>query len=155
MSAADTGKPATAKTLVVRPRKIRKIAWACAVVLVAVFAVVAVLLRNTPTGVYFQVSDQVSMVLLGLILAGLALLFTRPRLRIEADGVEVRNVLTTRKYPWPEINAVAFPDGAAWARLEIADDEYVTIMAIAATDGAYAVKAMKALRAAYRKASTQ
>lgn len=143
------------KALVVRPRKIRKVAWTCAVVLVAAFTVVAILLRNTPTGVYFHPSDQISMVLLGFILAGMALLFTRPRLRIESDGIEVRNVLTTRKYLWPEINAVAFPEGAAWARLELPDDEYITIMAIQATDGAYAVKAMRALRAAYRKAAAQ
>lgn len=146
---------AEGKALVVRPRKIRTIARVCAAVLVVVFTVVAILLRNTPTGVYFHVSDQVAMVLLGVILAGIALLFTRPRLRILGDGVEVRNVLTTRMYTWAEIVAVAFPDGASWARLELQHDEYITIMAIQATDGAYAVKAMRALRAAYRKATSQ
>lgn len=146
---------AAPKALVVRPKKVRIIARVCAGVLVVVFTVVAILLRSTPTGVYFQVSDQVAMMFLGFVLAGIALLFTRPRLRILAEGVEVRNVLTTRTYAWPDITAVAFPDGAAWARLELPYDEYITIMAIQAADGAYAVKAMRALRAAYRKATAQ
>jgi hypothetical protein len=53
-----------------RPRKARRVAVAAAVLLVAVFAVVATLLRQTPTGVYFRLSDQVAMMLVGLLLAG-------------------------------------------------------------------------------------
>lgn len=129
-----------------RPRKSRRVAVAAAVLLVAVFSVVAVLLRQTPTGVYFQVSDQVAMVVLGLLLGGAALLFARPRVRAGADGVEVRNVLTTRTVPWELILRVSFPDGASWARLELPDDEYLTVMGIQAADGWHAVQAIRALR---------
>ena len=132
-----------------RPRKARRVAIAAAVLLVAVFSVVAVLLRHTPTGVYFQVSDQLAMVVLGLLLGGAALLFARPRIRADAEGVEVRNVLTTRTVPWELILRVSFPDGASWARLEIPDDEYITVMAIQAADGRRAVEAIRALRAVH------
>jgi hypothetical protein len=132
-----------------RPRKARHVAVAAAVVLVVVFTVVAVLLRRTPTGVYFRFSDQVAMVLLGLLLAGAALLFTRPRVRAVADGVEVRNVLTTRTVPWDLVLRVSFPDGAPWARIELPDDEYIAVMAIQAADGRYAVQAMRSLRAVH------
>lgn len=132
-----------------RPRKARRVAVAAAAVLVVVFTVVAVLLRRTPTGVYFRFSDQVAMVLLGLLLAGAALLFARPRVRAVADGVEVRNVLTTRLVPWDLVLAVSFPDGAPWARLELPDDEYIAVMAIQATDGRRAVAAMRGLRAVH------
>ena len=132
-----------------RPRKARRVAVAAAVVLVVVFTVVAVLLRRTPTGVYFRFSDQVAMVLLGLLLAGAALLFARPRVRAGADGVEVRNVLTTRMVPWDLVLQVSFPDGAPWARLELPDDEYIAVMAIQAADGRYAVQAMRSLRAVH------
>ncbi|MGH4007555.1 MAG: PH domain-containing protein [Pseudonocardiaceae bacterium] len=132
-----------------RPRKARRVAVAAAVLLVAVFSVVAVLLRQTPTGVYFQVSDQVAMVVLGLLLGGAALLFARPRVRAGADGVEVRNVLTTRTVPWELILRVSFPDGASWARLELPDDEYLTVMGIQAADGRHAVQAIRALRAVH------
>jgi Bacterial PH domain len=129
-----------------RPRKTRRVAVASAVVLIAVFAVVGALLRRTPTGVYFRFSDQVAMVLLGLLLAGAALLFARPRVRAGADGVEVRNLLGTRTVPWDLVLRVSFPDGAAWARLELPDDEYIPVMAIQATDHRYAVQAIRRLR---------
>jgi Bacterial PH domain len=132
-----------------RPRKARRIAIAAAVLLVAVFAVVAALLRRTPTGVYFRLSDQVAMMLLGLLLAGAALLFARPRVRASAEGVEVRNLLGTRTLPWELVLRVSFPDGAPWARLELPDDEYIAVMAIQAADGRWAVRDIRALRAVH------
>jgi hypothetical protein len=132
-----------------RPRKARRVATGAAVVLVVVFATVAVLLRQTPTGVYFRLSDQVAMVLVGLLLAGAALLFARPRVRAGADGVEVRNLLGSRTLPWELVLRVSFPDGAPWARLEIPDDEYIAVMAIQAADGRHAVQAIRALRAVH------
>jgi Bacterial PH domain len=132
-----------------RPRKARRVAVASAVVLVVVFTVVAVLLRRTPTGVYFQLSDQVAMVLLGLLLAGAALLFARPRVRASADGVEVRNLFGSRTLPWELVLRVSFPDGAPWARLEIPDDEYIAVMAIQSADGRHAVQAIRALRSVH------
>ncbi|MDQ2880041.1 MAG: PH domain-containing protein [Actinomycetota bacterium] len=129
-----------------RPRKARRIAVAAAVLLIAVFAVVGTLLRRTPTGVYFRISDQVAMVVLGLLLAGAALLFARPRVRAGADGVEVRNLLATRMVPWELVLRVSFPEGAPWARLEIPDDEYIAVMAIQSADGRHAVQAIRDLR---------
>lgn len=139
----------TATVFEARPRKARRIAVAAAVLLVAVFAVVATLLRRTPTGVYFRLSDQVAMVVLGLLLAGAALLFARPRVRAGAGGVEVRNLISTRTVPWELVLRVSFPDGAPWARLEIPDDEYIAVMAIQSADGRHAVQAIRALRAVH------
>lgn len=132
-----------------RPRKVRLVAVAAAALLVVVFTVVAVLLRQTPTGVYFNFSDQVAMVLVGLLLAGAALVLTRPRVRAGADGVEVRNLLGTRAVPWELVLRVSFPDGAPWARLELPDDEYIAVMAIQSVDGRHAVQAIRALRAVH------
>jgi hypothetical protein len=132
-----------------RPRKARWVAIASAVVVVAVFTVVAVLLRSTPTGVYFRLSDQVAMMLLGLLLAGAALLFARPRVRASVQGVEVRNLLATRTVPWELVLRVSFPDGAPWARLELPDDEYIAVMAIQSADGRHAVRDIRALRAVH------
>lgn len=132
-----------------RPRKVRRVAVAAAVLLIGVFTVIAVLLRQTSTGVYFRLSDQVAMVVLGLLLAGAALLFTRPRVRAGADGVEVRNLLGSRTLPWELVLRVSFPDGAPWARLELPDDEYIAVMAIQAADGRHAVQAIRSLRAVH------
>lgn len=141
-------------TFEARPRKVRRVAIAAAVLLIVVFTVVAVLLRRTPTGVYFRLSDQVAMVLLGLLLAGGALLFARPRVRAGANGVEVRNLLGTRTLPWELVLRVSFPDGAPWARLDIPDDEYIAVMAIQSVDGRYAVQAIRGLRAVHAEHTT-
>ncbi|MGH3693383.1 MAG: PH domain-containing protein [Pseudonocardiaceae bacterium] len=132
-----------------RPRRARRVAIAAAVVLIVVFSVVAALLRQTPTGVYFQLSDQVAMALVGLLLAAAALLFARPRVRAGADGVEIRNLFGSRTVPWALVLRVSFPEGAPWARIEIPDDEYIAVMAIQAADGRHAVQAIRRLRAVH------
>jgi Bacterial PH domain len=138
--------------VVVRPRKLLVASWVGAVVIVAVFTVIAVLLRNQYTGVYFRFADQVALVLLGLFIAGGLLLLARPRVRADADGIEVRNILMTRRFSWSEVVRVAFPDGASWARLDLPDDEYVSVLAIQAVDGQRAVDAMRRLRALHAQA---
>jgi len=137
--------------LVVRPRKVRRIAIPVAAALVVIFVVIAVLLRSGSTGVRFGVSDQASIAAVGVVLACGALLFVRPRMVADADGVEVRNVLFGQRVPWSVIRAVSFPDGAPWARLELPQDEYVPVVAIQAIDGARAVAAIRELRALHRK----
>lgn len=137
-----------------RPKRIRLVAGACAVFLVAAFTVVGLLLGDTPTGVIFRTSDQVAMILLGVLLACGALLLTRPRVRADDTGVEIRNVLTAHRFTWQEVLHVSFPDGASWARLELPDDEYVAIMAIQAVDREHAVTAVRALRDLHRAATT-
>jgi hypothetical protein len=140
-----------ADTMVVRPHKVRRIAIPVAVALVVIFVVVAVLLKSGSTGVRFGLSDQVSIAAIGVVLGCAALLFIRPRLVADADGVEVRNVLFGQKVPWSTIRAVSFPDGAPWARLELPHDEYVPVVAIQAADGERAVVAIRELRALLRK----
>ena len=141
------------RAVVVRPRRVRRVAIPAAVLLVVVFAICGILLRSTPTGVYFQVSDQIAMIALGVLLACGVLLLIRPRLRADAEGVEVRNVVGTHRYPWSQILAITFPAGAPWARLELSDDEYVPILAIQAADREHAVHAMRELRHLRRDAA--
>ncbi|MBQ0926508.1 PH domain-containing protein [Saccharopolyspora endophytica] len=136
----------SAEAVVVRPRKVRRVAIPIAILLIVVFALVGTLLRNTPTGVVFNLSDQIAMGVLGLLLASGVMLLTRPRLRADADGLEIRNIIGTQRIPWQLVQGVTFPDGAPWARVELPEDEYVPIMAVQATDGDHAVTAMRSLR---------
>ncbi|MFS8098698.1 PH domain-containing protein [Lentzea alba] len=138
--------------VVFRPKKIRRVAWACAIGLVAVFTVVGLLLGNTPTGVIFRTSDQVAMIVLGVLLAGGVLLLTRPRVTADASGVDVRNVVTSHHFDWNDVLSISFPDGAAWARLELPEDEYISVMAVQAVDREYAVKSVRALRELHKAA---
>ncbi|WP_199444193.1 PH domain-containing protein [Umezawaea beigongshangensis] len=139
----------------VRPKKIRLVAWLCALGLVAVFTVVGLLLGDTPTGVIFRPSDQVAMVVLGFLLAGGVLLLARPRVTADEHGVDVRNVVTSHHFDWADVLHVSFPDGASWARLELPEDEYVSLMAVQAVDREHAVTAVRALRALHRAAQEE
>jgi hypothetical protein len=140
------------KTLVIRPVRVRWVAWIAALILVGVMTGVAIVLRQSTTGVYFRTADQVALVLLGVFMAAGVLLLTLARVRADEAGVEVRNVLITRRLPWTEVLAVSFPDGQRWARLELPDDEYLSLTAIQLVDGRHAVVAMDRLRALHRAA---
>lgn len=122
-------------------------AWMGAVVIVAVHIVVSQLVMIRASGVIFRTSDQVSFVALGVILAGVVLLLTRPRVRVGPSGVSVRNVLGDRLIPWSQVRGVTFPRGKRWARLELPHDEYIPLVAIQSVDKEDAVAAMQAMRA--------
>ncbi|MEU0468786.1 PH domain-containing protein [Amycolatopsis sp. NPDC006131] len=149
MSAAVAEK---SEAVVFRPHRATWMSAVLAVVLLAVFVVVAILLRGSDTGVIFQRSDQVAMVFIGLLLAGATMLFATPRVRADASGVQVRNVLVGRRFSWLEVLSVSFPDGASFARLELPEDEYYAMLAIQAVDRDRAVEAVRTLRRLHKEA---
>jgi hypothetical protein len=151
VTAAHRDDVAHDQAVIIRPHRVRQIAIPVAAALVVVFVVVAVLLRNSYTGVNFTLDDQVAMVAIGLLLAAGALMLIRPKVRADAEGVEVRNLFFGQQVPWELIRAVTFPDGAPWARLELPEFEYVPLVAIQAFDGERAVFAIRELRAMHRQ----
>lgn len=149
MSAAVTDQT---QPVVFRPHRATWMSSILAVALLAVFVVVAILLRGSNTGVIFQRSDQVAMVFIGVLLAGGTMLFATPRVRADAEGVSVRNVLVGRRFSWLEVLSVTFPDGASFARLELPEDEYYGMLAIQAVDRDRAVEAVRTLRRLHSEA---
>jgi hypothetical protein len=132
--------------LEVRPHLTPYFAYGAAAVIVISAVAVGVLLKISSTGVIFQTADQIAMALLGVVIAGAVLLFARPRMRIGAPGVAVRNLFGYRLIPWSDVVGVTFPRGARWARVDLPDDEYVPVMAIQAVDKERAVDAMDRVR---------
>jgi hypothetical protein len=131
-----------------RPQKATKIAWTLAVLVVVIMTAIGFALHGTTDGGsgVFHSSDQIAMILLGL-LAGLGiLLFTRPRVEADATGIRVRNLMGGYEVPWEVVRAVQFGKGSPWATLELRDDDLVTMMAVQAADKGYAVKTVRALR---------
>jgi PH (Pleckstrin Homology) domain-containing protein len=132
--------------LEVRPHLTPYFAYGAAAVIVIAAVAVGVLLKISSTGVIFQTADQIAMALLGVVIACAVLLFARPRMRIGASGLAVRNLLGYRLIPWSDVVGVTFPRGARWARVDLPDDEYVPVMAIQAVDKERAVDAMDRVR---------
>lgn len=132
--------------LIARPRKSTRYAIGVAVLLVVVHVTLAILLRGESTGVYFRLADQFAMAGVGCALAAGVLLLTRPRLRVSPRGIAVRNILSEQIIEWDLADGLSFPDGAAWARIELPDDEYIPVMAIQSNDREYAVEAVRRFR---------
>lgn len=137
--------------VVVRPRRLARVCWAVAVAVVVVFGLLAVALGNLPEGeMRFRLADQIAFVVLGLVLAGVVLLFTRARVVADASGVDVTNPVGRKRVPWEVVRGVRLDDSAPWAVLDLHDDETVQLLAVQGHDGDYAVDAVLALRALLR-----
>ena len=132
--------------LEVRPHLTPYFAYGAAALILAIHVAVGALLKISSTGVIFQTADQVAIALLGVVIAGFVSLFARPRLRIGAPGVAVRNLFGYKLIPWADVVGVSFPRGARWARVDLPDDEYVPVLAIQAVDKNRAVDAMDRVR---------
>ena len=63
------------------------------------------------------------MIGLGLLIGLGILAFTRPRVRADADGIKIRNVVGSYDLPWSVVRAVRFDRNSPWATLELYDDE--------------------------------
>jgi Bacterial PH domain len=132
--------------LQVRPHLTSYFAYGAAILILAAHVAVGVMLKASSTGVVFQTADQVAIAGLGVVIAAAVLLFARPRLRAGKSGLAVRNMLGEKLIAWPEVVDVSFPAGARWARVDLADDEYIPLMAIQAVDKERAVAAMDRVR---------
>jgi hypothetical protein len=142
---------AAAPLLTVRPRRIAIYAAIGASAVIAVGLFVAVKLRSSDTGAFFRTSDAVAMAGLGLLFAAGLSLLARPRLRADATGLRVRNIIAERFVPWPVVERIAFPEGAVWAQVELADDEVMSLMAIQRMDKERAVVALREVRALHAR----
>ncbi|NLU65179.1 PH domain-containing protein [Rhodococcus sp. HNM0563] len=132
----------------VRARKMTRAAQIIAGFLVVAHIGAAVVLRSGgDTGVHLRVADQIAMVLIGLVVAAGVLLFTRPRLRVGASGISIRNMFQEKHFGWSHVRGISFPHDAPWAHLELPDDEYLAVVAVQARDGAHAVDALERFRA--------
>jgi hypothetical protein len=137
----ETQTPAARWELDARPHRSARTSVVVAVVLFLIFTIGGIWLRHGSTGVTFQRSDQIAMIVLGVLLAGSALLFTRPRLRAGRDGVLVRNLFSDKPIPWEMIRGLSFPDGKAWGRIELPADEYIPVLALRTNDKHHTIAA--------------
>lgn len=131
-----------------RPRRIRMMVWIAAPVIVVLFTLIALSLRGSfnETGAAFEPSDQVAMILLGVLVAAGSLLLARPSLEADDEGVRVRNLFGAVDLPWAVVRGVRFNRGAPWVTLDLHDDDVVSVLAIQAVDKEHALRAVRALR---------
>jgi hypothetical protein len=137
------------QSVVFRPRRLRVVCWVSAIAVVILFTLISFGLHGSlGEGVpgTFQRGDQAAMIGLGVLVAMAIMLFARPRVVADERGMHVRNVLGGYDLPWEIVRAVRFPRGAPWARVELDDDDVVTVLAVQAADKQYALDAVRTLR---------
>lgn len=133
--------------LVYRPRRTPRTAIIVAIVVLAIHIVFGALLTISDTGVRnIGLGDQLAIMLIGVVVSGAILLFTRSRLRVGPAGVAVRNLVSERLFEWDRVRGIAYPEKGFSARLLLPDDEHVPILAIQANDRDRAVEAMNGFR---------
>jgi len=140
---------------VYRPRRIRWVAGISAVAVVILFTALSFGLHGA-TGMgmgRYGRGDQTAMIGLGVLIGLGILAFTRPRVRADADGIKVRNVVGTFDLPWSVVRAVRFDRNSPWASLELHDDDTISLHALQAADKEYAVDGVRALRALHTAAT--
>lgn len=133
--------------VVYRPRRLPRQAVAAAVVVLIIHVTFGLLLTISDTGVRnIGIGDQAAIILIGVLVAGIVLLFTRPRLRIGPAGVGVRNLAAERLFGWDRVRGLSYPGKGFGARLLLPADEHVPVLAVQAGDGDRAVAAMESYR---------
>lgn len=122
--------------MVVTSPFLKKLTFALIALVMLVHIVMAVVVGIGDTGVAITMADRMGFIGIGLIFSGACLLLLRPRVRVSAVGVEVRNIANAQFYPWDIIHGLSFPTQAQTARLELPDFEFVPMMAMHIRDRA-------------------
>ncbi|MCW2623011.1 MAG: hypothetical protein JWL64_2613 [Frankiales bacterium] len=133
--------------LVFRPVRLTRVCWGVAAFVLVGFVGIGASLRATGDGAAtFGLADQVAMGLMGVLIAGVVLLFTRARVEADTAGIRVRGVMGDKYFPWQVVVGVRLDDGDSWASLDLHDDERVALLAVQSNDGDRATEAVLALR---------
>ncbi|MDH6710033.1 hypothetical protein P3T27_006782 [Kitasatospora sp. MAA19] len=124
------------------PRRTRAVLLPVCVLLVVLFAVMAVLLPEN-----WQLNDRIMMAASGVLFACVGLMLARPRVSADAQGVTVVNFVRSRRLSWAEIVRVNFRQGDPWATLDLADGTSLAAVGIQSGVGkAQAIADARALR---------
>lgn len=149
-SATSAPSPALAPF---RPRGAKVVASVLSVVVVVSLTALFVFVRPNAATVLTP-SDYLLMVVFSGILLGILWRQATVTAIPSADGLVVRNLLTTRQLAWAEIVSVRYSADRAWAQLDLADGDELAVMAIQKADGARSVAESRRLAALVERFGT-
>ena len=115
-----------------RPRAARVVTFVLAAVVLVLTGLLMVMMPS------LSPLDQVGFALVALLIVWFCWRQASVQVRVDADGVTVRNLIYTRRLEWAEIVSVRFGSGRPWVQLDLADGDTLAVMGIQRADGAYA-----------------
>ncbi|WP_455355010.1 PH domain-containing protein [Streptomyces sp. SYSU K217416] len=98
-----------------RPTRTRVVLLTAGTVMFATITVIALALRNLSPG------ERVSFVFTAVLLFGVLLLLSRPKVVADDTGVTVVNLTSKRRLAWAEILRVNLRPGDPWVFLDLSD----------------------------------
>lgn len=134
--------PGPDETIVFRPRLVRVAGLAIGTVILAAMLLAAVIVPAT-----FGLADRVGFIALGVGTFWFCWREAQVRVVAGPETVEVRNLISKQELEWAEIVAVSFPEGDAWAHLDLADGDTLPTMAFQRADGARGIAAARQMAA--------
>jgi hypothetical protein len=139
-----------------RPIVTSRIAWVSSAVVLLAFVFTALVMKHANAGADFDTKDQFGTVAVGIIVAGLLIMPTRPRLSADANAVRLRSFLGGwRVVPWDVIVRIDFPSNLRFARVVLPGDEALAIYAVQRMDKDRAVATMEQLRNLFAEVNAQ
>ncbi|MDT4892175.1 MAG: hypothetical protein QOE97_1210 [Pseudonocardiales bacterium] len=146
----DLERSSTGEVIDAAPVLMSRIGYSAALFVFVVFVITAIVMPHANAGAHFAVKDQVATGLLGVIVGGLFLMLTRPRLHADRTAVRTRSFLGGwRTIPWDVVVAVDFPRKVRFARLVLPGEETLALYAVQRLDGQRSVEVMRRLRALF------
>ncbi|KRV50434.1 hypothetical protein AQ490_15195 [Wenjunlia vitaminophila] len=131
-----------------RPRRTRVVLLSIGTALLVVFAVIAVLLPGGSGSGSWNVADRLTFVGTGLLIFGVLVVLSRPKVMVDQAGVTVVNLTVKRRLEWAELIRVNLRAGDPWVYLDLADGTTLAAMGIQTGAGkAQAIRDARALRA--------
>lgn len=125
------GLPGPDETVVFRPRLVRVAGLAVGTLILLAMLIAAVIVPAT-----FGLADRVGFIALGVGTFWFCWREAQVRVVAGPETVQVRNLISKQELEWAEIVAVSFPEGDAWAHLDLADGDTLPVMAFQRADGA-------------------
>ncbi|MFF8644823.1 PH domain-containing protein [Streptomyces sp. NPDC015345] len=98
-----------------RPKRTRAVLLGAGAVMFVVITVIAFLLPKLSPG------ERASFVFTGVLLFGVLLVLSRPKVVADDSGVSVVNIATSRRLAWAEIVQVTLRPGDPWVFLNLSD----------------------------------
>lgn len=99
----------------------------------------------------FTVAQLATLAFFVLVMIAIMIAVGLSTVRIDADGLEVRNGVSRHRIDWADVRGIRYSEHDAWAFVQLeGDPDTRPLLAVQRSDGERAVKAVATLRAAWQ-----